>query len=136
MKIAVIDGLGGGLGCQMIEELNKAFFDRIEIMALGTNAQATSRLIDAGADYGATGENAVIVNSRKVDIIIGPLGIVIPNALMGEMSAVMAEAVADSNARKLLLGIKQPHVEIIGTGDRSIGQMIADLIEKVREDLD
>ena len=135
MKIAVIDGLGGGLGSQLIEELKKSFSDRIEVMALGTNAQATSRMINCGADTGATGENAILFNSQKVDIITGPLGIVLPNAMMGEITPEMAEAIGKSKARKLLLGIKQPHVEIIGTGEKSIGEMINDIVEKIKVEL-
>ena len=136
MKIAVIDGLGGGLGCQLIEELEKEFSDQIQIMALGTNAQATSRMIQAGAQSGATGENAVKVNCSKVDFILGPLGITIPNSMMGEISPQIAEAVADSRARKILLGIKQPHVEIVGTGEKSISEMIDEIIKKIRNELD
>ena len=135
MKIAVIDGLGGGLGSQLVEELKKSFSDRIEVMALGTNAQATSRMINCGADTGATGENAILFNSQKVDIITGPLGIVLPNAMMGEITPEMAEAIGKSKARKLLLGIKQPHVEIIGTGEKSIGEMINDIVEKIKVEL-
>ena len=135
MKIAVIDGLGGGLGSQIVEELKKSFSDRIEVMALGTNAQATSRMINSGADTGATGENAILINAQNVDVITGPLGIALPNAMMGEITPEMAEAVGGSDARKLLLGIKQPHVEVIGTGEKSISEMINDIVVKIKVEL-
>ncbi len=135
MKIAVIDGLGGGLGSQLVEELKKSFSDRIEVMALGTNAQATSRMINSGADTGATGQNSILLNCQKVDIITGPLGIALPNAMMGEITPEMAEAIGRSKARKLLLGIKQPHAEIIGTGEKSINEMINDIIAKIKIEL-
>ena len=131
MKIAVIDGLGGGLGSQIVAEL-KNELTNIEVIALGTNARATSNMIESGADWGATGENPIKVNSADMDIIVGPLGIIIPNSMHGEITPVMAEAVADSGARKFLIGIRQPHVQIIGMKDVSINEMIEEVTEKIQ----
>ena len=131
MKIAVIDGLGGGLGSQIVSSLKKELTNETELIALGTNARATSNMIENGADHGATGENAVKVTTSMVDIIVGPLGIIIPNSMYGEITPVIAEAIADSEAKKMLIGIRQPHVEIIGTKDVSLNEMIEEVKEKV-----
>ncbi|MFW6410174.1 MAG: DUF3842 family protein [Halanaerobiales bacterium] len=128
----IIDGLGGGLGSQITEKLNanKRSSD-IEIIALGTNAQATSRMINAGADNGATGENSFKVLCARADIILGPLGIIMPHAMKGEITPAMAEAVGISKAKKFLLGIKQPHLKLIGVKDISLNKMIEEMVEKV-----
>jgi len=91
-KITVIDGQGGKMGRSIIEQLKKQFPEQ-EILAIGTNSIATSAMLKAGADYGATGENPVIVAARDSDIIIGPIGIVIADSLHGEVTAAMAAAV-------------------------------------------
>jgi hypothetical protein len=132
VKIAVIDGMGGGLGAQISNVLNGNFSEKMELIGLGTNAHATSNMLSNGADRGATGENAIKVTSSKVDVIVGPLGIIIPNSMHGEITPVMAEAVADSEAKKFLIGIKQPHVEVVGSKDISINEMIKEVVEKVR----
>ncbi|MFW6034730.1 MAG: DUF3842 family protein [Halothermotrichaceae bacterium] len=134
MKIAVIDGLGGGLGCQIIDGLKKQLNGSFEIIALATNSQAVSRMIKAGADTGASGENAIRVTSAKVDIIIGPLGIIIPNSMWGEITPGMAEAILGSSSEKFILGLKQPHVELIGLKEEnSINDLIEEVLERVAE---
>lgn len=133
MKIAVIDGLGGGLGCQVIKNFNDQFNNSVELIALGTNSGATSRMIKGGADRGATGENAIRKTAQKVDIISGPLGIIIPDAMLGEVTVSIAEAIADSPAERFLLGIKQPHVKLVGIREEaSINDLIGELTEKVK----
>ena len=92
MNILVIDGQGGQLGGQMIKLL-QGNFPELNIIAVGTNATATASMIKAGANQGATGENPVIVASRKADVIIGPVGIVIADSLLGEITPKMAVAV-------------------------------------------
>lgn len=133
MKIAVIDGLGGGLGSQIIASLKRELPDTIELIALGTNAGATSKMISKGADRGATGENAIRVTTKDVDIIVGPLGIIIPNSMLGEVTTAIAEAIADSPAKKILIGNKQPHVELVGLEEQSINELIGELTARVRE---
>jgi len=133
VKIAVIDGLGGGLGSQIIAGLKRELPDTIELIALGTNAGATSKMISKGADMGATGENAIRVTTKDVDIIVGPLGIIIPNSMLGEVTTAIAEAIADSPAKKILIGNKQPHVELVGLEEQSINEFIGELTARVRE---
>jgi len=134
VKIAVIDGLGGGLGCQIIEDLKKELKNSIEITALGINSQATSNMVKSGAHRGATGENAIRITTRNVDIIAGPLGIIIPNAMMGEVTTGIIEGVMDSSAKKVLLCISQPHVELIGVENQQpVAVLIKKLVARVRK---
>lgn len=128
VTIAVIDGMGGGIGAQIIERLRKADFQEITIIALGSNAAATQRMIAAGANRGATGENAVQVTVGSADFILGPIGIVLPNAMMGEITPAIAEAVFSTSARKFLLPVAQPHFEIIGMGSMNMSELIAETI--------
>jgi uncharacterized protein DUF3842 len=102
MKIAVIDGKGGGIGSQVVERLKSLKNNDIEIIALGTNSQATSNMMKSGANDGSTGENAVMWMSSKVDLIIGPLAIISANSMMGEISPKMAEAISSSQAKKII----------------------------------
>lgn len=134
MKIAVIDGKGGGIGCQVIERLKSFSGNDFEIIALGTNSQATSNMLRAGADDGATGENAIAWMSKRVDIIIGPLAIISANSMMGEISPKMAEAIASSNARKLLLPVSRCNIDIIGLDNmqfKTIFNELTDFIKKI-----
>jgi hypothetical protein len=134
MKIAVIDGKGGGIGCQVVERLKSFNSNDFEIIALGTNSQATSNMLKAGADDGATGENAIAWMSKKVDIIIGPLAIISANSMMGEISSKMAEAIASSNARKLLLPVSKCNIDIIGLNNmqfKTIFNELTDFIKKI-----
>jgi len=114
MRIAVIDGQGGGMGKVIVEKLRKEFRDQVDILALGTNALATSAMLKAGANEGATGENAIVYNSKNVDIIIGSLSIIMANAMLGELTPKMAEAIASSKVRKLLIPIYRGNIDIIG----------------------
>ena len=102
MKIAVIDGQGGRLGCLLVAEV-KARLPRAQVYALGTNSAATAAMLKAGADQGATGENAVAVACRKTDVILGPIGIVIADSMLGEITPRMAAAVAQSGAKRILI---------------------------------
>jgi len=127
--IAVIDGVGGGIGAQIVERLRKEDLPGISIVALGTNAVATQRMVNAGADKGASGENAVRVSIGLADYIIGPIGIVLPNAMMGEITPAMAEAVFNSRGKKLLLPLNQPHFEIVGISQKNVNDLISDAIQ-------
>lgn len=102
IQIAVIDGQGGGMGRALVEQIKKAYPD-IHVRALGTNAVATSAMLKAGADDGATGENAVILNAHKMDILLGPIGAAMAHGLLGEVTPAMSAAVMDSNAVKIFL---------------------------------
>jgi len=136
MRIAVIDGKGGGIGCQIVERLKSLKRDDIEIIVLGTNSQATANMLKAGGNDGATGENAIVWMSDKVDIIIGPMAIIAANSMMGEISPRIAEAVASSRAKKLLLPVSKCNFEIIGLEGYQLKQLFDKLIERVREILE
>ncbi len=131
MIVAVIDGMGGGLGVQIVTQLSAQIGSQVEIIALGTNALATNSMVRAGANRGATGENAVRVSLRRADVVVGPLGIVIPNALMGEITPAIAELVASCDARKILLPVNQSHFEIVGLENRSLVSLIKEAVAKV-----
>ena len=131
MNILVIDGQGGQLGGQIIKSL-KAKFENIDITAVGTNATATATMLKAGASRGATGENPVVVACRKADIIIGPIGIVIADAMLGEITPQMATAVGQADANRILLPINKCDNLVAGVGDISMTAIIEDAIKKVR----
>lgn len=130
MKIVVIDGQGGGFGRALIEKL-RAGGCTGEILAVGTNAVATGAMIKAGASAGATGENAVIVNARRADVIAGPLGIVMANSMMGECSPAIALAVSDSPARKVLIPVSKCGVQIGGLSELPLADYIADAARRI-----
>ena len=100
--VAVIDGQGGGMGRGLVEAVKKRW-PQLHVRALGTNALATAAMLRAGADDGATGENAVVFNARRADVLLGPIGVLTPNGLLGEFSPAMAEAIGGSEAVKILL---------------------------------
>jgi hypothetical protein len=133
MLIAVIDGMGGGLGVQLVTSLTAQLGAKVELIALGTNALATNNMVRAGATRGATGENAVIVSLKKADIVVGPIGIVIANAMMGEITPKIAESVASCDARKILLPVSQSHFEIIGLESRPLGTVIKEAVVRIVE---
>ncbi|WP_312811643.1 DUF3842 family protein [Sedimentibacter sp.] len=136
MKIAVVDGMGGGIGCQAIERLKSLNNNNIEIVALGTNSQATSNMLKSGAHEGATGENAIVWMSKKVDIIIGPLAIIAANSMMGEISPKMSEAIASSHARKLLLPVSKCNIEVIGLEQLQFKIIFNELTNTIKRILD
>ena len=133
MLIVVIDGMGGGIGIQLVSQLSGQTAVGTEIVCIGANAWATQSMLKAGASRGATGENAVRVMSQSADIIAGPIGIVIPNALMGEITPSMAEAIASSNARKVLVPVNQSHFEIIGMENRPLVSNIREAAARILE---
>lgn len=135
MKIAVIDGQGGGIGSLIVKMIKDEMGDSVEIIALGTNSTATSAMMKARANKGATGENAIIWNINRVDFIVGPLSIVLPNGMLGELTSKMAEAITSSSAKKILLPLNQEYVEIVGTVKEPLPHLIEKLILKLKESL-
>ncbi len=138
MKIAVIDGQGGGIGKALVEAVRTAHSnhilnqDEFEIYALGTNALATSLMLRAGAHYGATGENAIVINAPKMDIIMGPIGIISANALLGELTPKMAEAISSSEAFKILIPIHRCNITVAGVVPKPLGSYIDDAVEGIK----
>jgi hypothetical protein len=133
VMIMVMDGQGGGIGSEIIKGLRQEFNDGLEILALGTNSTATSRMMKAGANKGATGENAIIRTSQRVDIIIGPLAIIIPNSMMGEVTPRMTEAVCSSDAKKILIPLTQENVQVIGLGGEPLPHLVSQTIRLIKE---
>jgi hypothetical protein len=132
LKILVIDGQGGKMGKMIVEEL-KAALPQYQLIAIGTNSIATSAMLKAGADLGATGENPVIYNSTDADIIIGPLGIIVANALMGEVTPNMAVAIGQSKAQKILIPINKCNNKVVGIQNLSFKEYIELAVEQVKE---
>jgi hypothetical protein len=130
MNILVIDGMGGGIGKAVIEQISSAVDDAV-ITAVGTNSAATSAMLKAGAHNAATGENAVIFNAAKADYIIGVMGIVIANSMHGEISPQMAAAASSSRAHKILIPIDKCNVTVAGVGSAPIQTYIGEIIEKL-----
>ena len=133
-RICVIDGQGGGIGSTIIKKLKECFDETVEIIALGTNAIATSQMLKARANRGASGENAIVHTIKSVDVIIGPIGIILANAMMGEITPKIAEAVANSPAKKLLIPLTQENVEIIGLSSIPLPHLIESLIQENLKD--
>ena len=130
MNIVIIDGQGGRLGALICEELKRAFPD-MTLLAIGTNSVATAAMLKGGADLGATGENPVIVAARDADVIIGPIGILSADSLLGEVTPAMAVAVGQSKATKLLLPMNQGRCQhrVIGAKNLSLTELVAETRE-------
>jgi NAD(P)-dependent dehydrogenase (short-subunit alcohol dehydrogenase family) len=130
IKICIIDGQGGGIGAAIIKRIKERFGESVDIIALGTNAIATSQMLKAKANRGASGENAIVQTVKRADYIIGPIGIIMANAMMGEVTPRIAEAVSSSPARKYFLPLSKENAEIIGTAALPLPHLIDELMEK------
>lgn len=128
--ICVIDGQGGGIGSAIVKRLKEEFGERVEIIALGTNSIATAAMMKARANRGATGENAIVRMVSQADYLIGPISIIMANAMMGELTPPMAEAIASSDAHKILLPLSQERVSIVGVTHQPLPHLVEDLISK------
>ncbi|MBW2018025.1 MAG: DUF3842 family protein [Deltaproteobacteria bacterium] len=124
MVIMVIDGQGGGIGAAVIKSLRTRGGEDLLIWALGTNSIATSRMMKAGANRGATGENAIVQSCSRVDWIIGTLAVIMPNAMMGEVTPRMAEALCSSPARKVLIPLTQENVKVVGVAEEPLPHLV------------
>ena len=134
MIIAVIDGMGGGIGAQIINALREELPSYIEIYALGTNSIATSTMMRSHANKGATGENAIVVSSKKANVIVSPVSIIMPNSMMGEVTSRISEAVCDSEAFKVLLPIMPENIEIVGLEGKPLALLIKDTIKSIKKE--
>lgn len=130
MKILVIDAQGGGIGKSAVVALKNAFNDA-QIIAVGTNTVATTSMLKAGADHGATGENAVIVCSKDVDFIVGPVGIVIADSMYGEITPKMAVAIGQSTADKILIPMNHCKNQIVGVNTFQVDELINCAIKEI-----
>lgn len=132
MLIAVIDGQGGGIGKALVERLRKALGAGADIRALGTNPLATSLMLKAGATAGASGENAIVVNAKKAGVIIGSIGIIAADSMLGEVTPAMAQAVAASDAVKVLIPMNRCGISVMGTGNQPLPVYIDEAVETVK----
>lgn len=130
MRIAVIDGMGGGLAAQVVSQLTGKLPEQVELIGLGTNALATAAMLKAGVKRGATGENAICISAAAADLIVGPIGIIIPNAMMGEITPRIAEAVG-SAAAKSSLPVSQNHFEIVGVEPKSLASLVKEAVSRI-----
>lgn len=131
MMILVVDGQGGGLGRLLVREL-KGAFPQAEIAAVGTNSTAANAMMKAGADFAATGENAVVVNCRHADIIVGAVGIVIADSMWGEITPRMAQAIGQSDARRVLIPINLCSNLVVGVSEMSMSKLVQAAVDTVR----
>lgn len=132
MKILVIDAQGGGIGKQIVsavkEQIPIAF-----VTAVGTNVMATTAMLKAGADGAATGENAVVVGCKNADVIIGPVGIVVADSMLGEVTPLMALSVAQSNALRFLMPFNTCNTRIMGVKEQSVSNQIEEVIKELKK---
>jgi len=132
MSIAVIDGQGGGIGSEIIKKLREHLPEDTEIIALGTNAIATASMMRAGANKGASGENAIIHSIGGVQLITGTAAILIGNSMMGELTAAMANAITGSRVKKALLPLGYENIDLIGVEKEPIPHMILKLVDRIK----
>lgn len=132
MNILVMDAQGGGIGKQVVTAVRTRFPD-VTITAVGTNAAATTAMLRAGADEGATGENAAVVCCRRADVIIGPVGIVIADAMLGEVTPRMAVAVGQSAAKRILIPVNHCANFIVGVADLSVGRLVDSVVAELEK---
>lgn len=132
MKVVIIDGQGGRMGQLLVEKIKESKIP-CELIAIGTNSIATSAMLKAGADAGATGENPVIVACRDADVIVGPVGIIAADSLMGEITSVMANAVSACSAVKLLLPVNLCKKIVVGTGNKTLSSLVEEAVEQLKE---
>lgn len=128
--IGVVDGQGGGIGSAVIRKIKEIYGENVDVTALGTNAIATAQMLKARANRGASGENAIVRTVKKMDVIVGPIAIMMAHAMMGEVTPKMAEAVAECSARKLLIPLSQENIEVVGVMSAPLPHLIDALINE------
>jgi len=130
MRVVVIDAQGGGVGKALVEALIQAC-PGAEIVAVGSNATATSNMMKGGTTNGATGENAVVYNCARADVIVGPMGIVMANSMLGEVTPKMAEAVASADAKLFLIPMNRFHATVVGVETKKLSDYIKEAVERI-----
>ncbi len=136
IKIAVIDSMGGSIGNQIITQLRQNFGQELEIFALGTNAIATSNMLKAKANRGATGDNAIKVTIEEMDLIFAPISVIIANSMMGEITPTIAESIRKFNKKKIFIPLCNPPLNILGVEKKPLPQLIDEGIEIIKEMID
>jgi prephenate dehydrogenase len=131
MRVVVIDGQGGSMGRLVVKKIKEEMLS-CEVLAIGTNAIATSAMLKAGADNGATGENPVLVACRKADVIIGPIGILAADSLFGEVTPAMAKAIGQSGVTKLLLPVNHCENIVVGVENLTLSKLVAEAVDALR----
>ena len=132
MKVVIIDGQGGRMGQLIVEAVKKQNCEGMELYAIGTNSAATAAMLKAGADFGATGENPGVVACRDADVIVGPIGILAADSLLGEITPVMAQAVGQSRALKLLLPVSRCQNQVVGVKNLTMNELVAETAERLK----
>lgn len=133
MQIAFIDGLGGGLMAQVINQLSNEVKGKAEIVALGTNALATLAMVKAGAKSGASGKDAICYMIKGADLIVAPMGILIPHAMLGEVAPKIAKKVAGAKAKKIFVPVSNINIKIVGLKNTSMNQLIKEVVKEIEE---
>lgn len=131
LKILIVDGQGGGIGKALIERMKNKLPSNCQLMAAGTNAAATAAMMRAGAVQAVTGENAIIFNVNRADVIAGSIGIISANAMMGELSPKIAEAISSSNALKILIPLNRCQLQVVGVMTDSLPQMLEEAVNRI-----
>ncbi|WP_028309407.1 DUF3842 family protein [Desulfitibacter alkalitolerans] len=131
MRIAVIDGQGGGIGKHLTDKIRNTLPNNVEIIGLGTNCIATSAMMKAGANEGATGENAIVQTVKNVDIIVGTVAVLAANSMLGEVTPKIAKAIGESRAKKILLPFNKSNIEIIGVANEPLPHLIEFLVKRL-----
>ena len=132
MNVLVIDAQGGGIGRQVVAAIRENI-PALSVTAVGTNTIATTAMLKAGADHGATGENAVIVGARQADVIIGPIGIIVADSMFGEVTPDMAKAVGQSSARRILIPVNHCDNIVVGVQTFGIRELVGEVIAELRK---
>ena len=130
-RLCVIDGQGGGIGATLIKCLKETFGETVELIGLGTNAIASAQMLKAGANRGASGENAIVQTVPTADLILGPIAITWANAMLGEVTARMAAAITSSPAPKILLPLTQESVVLVGTVLEPLPHMVKRIVNEI-----
>ena len=133
IRICIVDGQGGGIGATLTKYLKQVYGESVELVALGTNAAATARMLKAGANRGASGENAICRTVMETQLIVGPVAITWANAMLGELTPKMAEAITSSHAIKILLPLSQEAVDIVGVSKEPLPHFVEMAVQKIRE---
>ena len=130
MNILIVDGQGGGVGKALVERISDRCRD-VDITAVGTNSMATVNMLKGGKINGATGENAVVYNSSFADIIVGPIGIVMANSMFGEITPKMAEAIAGSRAKVILIPMSKCQIHVVGIEEKKVADYVDEAVDEI-----